>query len=148
MTPIMGIINPSRFLFYTSTQSNWPPLSAEKITLSLSHLVPEILGPKISFFTKMYYLTDFKHFVNIFSLIFNPIYPLFIDFRSFWPLIFTKHYIRLGPILFCVLNSATENLMKNPSPAWVDTYQMLQLWMLPNTVHHLRLLLRSSQFYI
>ncbi len=34
-------------LFYNSTESDWPPLSAEKIGLSLSHLVPEILGPKV-----------------------------------------------------------------------------------------------------
>ncbi len=34
-------------LFHTSTQSDWPPLSAEKIGLSLSHLVPEILGTKV-----------------------------------------------------------------------------------------------------
>ncbi len=39
--------DPIRSIFYTSTQSDWPPLSAEKkIGLSLSHLVPEILGPK------------------------------------------------------------------------------------------------------
>ncbi len=34
-------------LFYTSTQSDWPPFSSEKNGLSLSHLVPEILGPKV-----------------------------------------------------------------------------------------------------
>ncbi len=68
-----------------------PPLSAEKIGLSLSLLVPEILGLKLVYFiTKTYYLTDFKHFVSIYILIFNPIDPFFIDFRSFWPLIFTK----------------------------------------------------------
>ncbi len=33
--------------FYTITQSDSPPLSAEKIGLSLSHLVPEILGPNV-----------------------------------------------------------------------------------------------------
>ncbi len=44
----------------------------------LSHLVPEILGPEVGLiFHKMYYLTDFKHFVSIFSLIGNPIDPLF-----------------------------------------------------------------------
>ncbi len=41
-----------------------------KIGLSLSHLVPEILGPKVGIiFTKMYYLTDLKnqrYFVSIF----------------------------------------------------------------------------------
>ncbi len=44
MTPVFGIFNPTGSLFYTSTQSDGPPLSAEKIGLSLSHLVPEILG--------------------------------------------------------------------------------------------------------
>ncbi len=34
------------------------------MSLSLSHLVAEILGPKfVKFFTNMYYLIDFKHFV-------------------------------------------------------------------------------------
>ncbi len=32
---------------YILTQSAWPTRSAEKIGLSLSHLVPEILGPKV-----------------------------------------------------------------------------------------------------
>ncbi len=46
MTPVFGIFNPIGSLFYTSSRSDWPPFSAEKIGLSLSHLVPEILGPK------------------------------------------------------------------------------------------------------
>ncbi len=46
MTPVLGISDPIGSLLYTSAQSDWPPLSAEKIGLSLSHLVPEILGPK------------------------------------------------------------------------------------------------------
>ncbi len=44
MTPVIFIFNPIGSLFYTSTQSD---VSAEKIGLSLSHLVPEILGPKV-----------------------------------------------------------------------------------------------------
>ncbi len=49
----------------------------KKIYLSLSHLVPEILYQKlVELCTKMYYLTVFKHFV-IFSLILDPIDPLF-----------------------------------------------------------------------
>ncbi len=43
--------------------------------LSLSHWVPEILGP--TFFIIMYYLTVFKHFVSIFSMIFDPTDPFF-----------------------------------------------------------------------
>ncbi len=39
-----------------------------KINLSLSHLVPEILGLKVGLiFHQMYYLTYFKHLVSIFS---------------------------------------------------------------------------------
>ncbi len=54
-----------------------PIFLQKKIDLFLSHLVPEILGPKVGpFFTKMYYLIDFKHFVSIFSLIFDPIDPI------------------------------------------------------------------------
>ncbi len=48
MTPVLGTFNPIGSLFYTSTQSDWSPLSAEKIDLSLSTLVPEIPGPKVS----------------------------------------------------------------------------------------------------
>ncbi len=47
MTPVLGIYNPIGSLFYTATQSDWPPLYAEKIGLSLSHLVPEIQEPKV-----------------------------------------------------------------------------------------------------
>ncbi len=66
---VFVIFNLNGSLFYTLTPSKWPPLSAEKLCLSLSHLVPEILGPKVGpIITKMYYLTDFKHFVDIFLL--------------------------------------------------------------------------------
>ncbi len=42
--PIFVIFNLIGSPCYTLTQSDCPPLSAEKIGLSLSHLVPEILG--------------------------------------------------------------------------------------------------------
>ncbi len=41
--------------------------------------------------------------------------PFLIDFKSVWPLIFTKPYIWLGPSFFGVLNPGTENLMKSPA---------------------------------
>ncbi len=47
MIPTCEICDPSESLFYTSNQSDWPPLSAEKIDLSLSYLVPEISEPKL-----------------------------------------------------------------------------------------------------
>ncbi len=59
------------------------PHQAEKNGLSLSHLVPEILGAKVGpIFYQMPYSTFFKHFAPIVSLIFDPIDPFFIDLRS------------------------------------------------------------------
>ncbi len=114
-TPMFEMFDPIGSLFYAPTWSDCPPLSAGKVSLSLSHLVPEILGPKFGLmFHQMYYLTLFKHFVSSFSLIFYPFF--FFDFRSFLPLIFTKPYIRLGHIFYLVLYLATENLVKYPHP--------------------------------
>ncbi len=45
--------------------------------LSLSHLVPEILGPKVGLIFHQNVLKVFKYFVSIFSLMFDPIDPLF-----------------------------------------------------------------------
>ncbi len=56
------IFDPNGSLVYASSRSDWPPLSAENISLSLSHIVPEMLEP---------------NFVSSFSLIFNPTDPLF-----------------------------------------------------------------------
>ncbi len=49
MSPVFEIFDPigSLIIFYASARSDLPPLSAEKIGLSLSHLVAEICGPKI-----------------------------------------------------------------------------------------------------
>ncbi len=40
MTPIFEIFNLSGSPFYMASRSDWAPLSAENIGLSLSHLVP------------------------------------------------------------------------------------------------------------
>ncbi len=39
--------DPNGSLCYASSQSDWPPISAEKIGLSLSYLVSELLRPKV-----------------------------------------------------------------------------------------------------
>ncbi len=82
MTPVFSLFfNPIGYLFYTSTQSDWPPLSAKKIGLSLSHLVPEIQGPKVGLiFQQTVLFNRSKAFCINFPLIF---YPFFIDFKSF-----------------------------------------------------------------
>ncbi len=52
------------------------PLSAETIILSLSCLVQEKLGPNVGLICHQnVLLTDYKHFLSMFSLIFNPIDP-------------------------------------------------------------------------
>ncbi len=78
--------------FLYLTRSYWPPLSQEKISLSLSlsHLVREILWPKVG----LLFLPNlsFDHFeagCTIF-LIVDLVDPFFIVLRSVWPLIFTK----------------------------------------------------------
>ncbi len=94
MTPVLGIYYLIESPFCTTAQSDWPPLYVEKISLSLSHLVPEILGPNVALiFTKIYYLTDFKHFASIFSLIFDPIEPPFQWFEIFLIPHFHKTYL-------------------------------------------------------
>ncbi len=76
MTPVFEIVKLIGSLFYTTTPSNWPPLSAEKISLSLSHLVPEILGPKVGLIVHQNVLFNgFSTFCINFLL----------DFQSNWP---------------------------------------------------------------
>ncbi len=60
----------------------------------------------------MYYLTDLKHFVSISSLIFNPNDPLLNGFQMFLTLHFHISLDPIGSNLFCVLNPATETLVK------------------------------------
>ncbi len=45
--PVFEILNPICSLLYASNESDWPPLSAQIIGTSLSHLVSEIFGPKV-----------------------------------------------------------------------------------------------------
>ncbi len=44
MTPVLGIFDLIGSLCCAISWSEWPPLSTEKISLPLSHLIPEILG--------------------------------------------------------------------------------------------------------
>ncbi len=62
MISVLGISNLIGSLFYISTQSDCLSLSSEK--------------------NCFFQITDIKHFVSIFSLIFDPIDPFFIDFKN------------------------------------------------------------------
>ncbi len=101
-TTVFEIFNPNGAIFYASPRSDWPSLSAEKTGLSLSYLVPEILGPKVGLIVcqNIYYLAVLSilhQFSPCFSIQFTFI---FIDLKSFWPLILTKPYIRLCTIFW------------------------------------------------
>ncbi len=66
------------------TWSYWP-FFLQKISLSLSYLVPEIIGPKFGLTFHHCHLVVVKHFVYIlFSLIFSPV-DLFVVLKPFWP---------------------------------------------------------------
>ncbi len=45
--PRFVFVNPILSLLYCATRSDYPPLSTEKISLCISHLVPEIHGHKV-----------------------------------------------------------------------------------------------------
>ncbi len=107
MTPIFGIFNPTGFLFYTSTQSDWPLFLQKIISLSLSHLVPQILGPKYGLmFHQNVLFNRFKAFcIHLtfnflcswppFSLILNLLDPSFSqNLRSGWILFFGRAELR------------------------------------------------------
>ncbi len=57
----------------------------KKISLSLSHLLPEILGSKFGLFVHQHVFNSFYAFsmVSIFSLVFDLIDPFFTGLRSF-----------------------------------------------------------------
>ncbi len=76
------------------------PFSAERIGLSQSHLVPETLGSKVGVTFHQNVISVFKHFVLIFSLIFDQVDSFFVGLRSFDP----YFYKTLDPIgsIFCV----------------------------------------------
>ncbi len=126
--PRFGDFQSDCVLFYISTQSDWPLFPQKKISFSLSHLVPEILELKVVYiFTKMYYLPILMHFVSLFSLIFNPIEPFFIDFRSFWPSFSQSVRSDWVHVFVCVEPGYWQFGEVPPPPAPPGTHYMLCL---------------------
>ncbi len=72
--PFLTFSDPIGSVFYAQLDLiDPPPVTAEKIGLSLSHLVPEIIWPKVGLnFHKNLSFDHFEAFVPIFSLIFDP----------------------------------------------------------------------------
>ncbi len=98
--PIESLFMPNSILtlsdplgpFLCPTRSYWPSLSAEKIGLSLLHLVPEIIWHKVWYiFSQISVIWHFWSNLYQLSLLFSILLTLFfIVIISFWPLIFTK----------------------------------------------------------
>ncbi len=85
----------------------------------------------------MYYLTDFKHFVSIFSSfsIQWPPFPLIFNFLTPY---FYKSLDPIGSIFFRVLYPGTDNLMKY-LPPWGAPCSFLSLHCLfvPHDIHYI-----------
>ncbi len=90
-----------------------PPLSAEKISLSLSYLVPEILGPKVGLIFHQNVLFNSFWAVCMNFLWFSIKLTLsFIDLRSLWPLPHSYKTLDLIETNFYrVLNPSTKHLL-------------------------------------
>ncbi len=77
LPPIFDIFQSHWVPFVCTTRYYWPSLSAEKNCLSLSHLVPELIWPKVGVF---------YFYPNLSFDTFNAICTNFLlDFRSCWP---------------------------------------------------------------
>ncbi len=94
------------------------PSFCRKISLSISHLVPEIIWAKIGLiFHKHLSIDHFEAFDTNFLLDFQSYWPLFFFtvLRSFWRLIFTKPQIPLGPF-FIVCWTPLPYIWWSPPP--------------------------------
>ncbi len=113
--PRFGDFNPIGCLFYTSTQSDWPRFCRKK-GLSLSHLIPEILGLKVGLiFHKNVFFKRFLSILYLFSFNFRSNWPLFSLILKLFDPSFSQKLISEGSNFFLrVLHPTTENLMKHP----------------------------------
>ncbi len=68
----------------------------------------------------MYHLTDFKDFVWKKFLIFNPIDPVFIDFRSVWTPHFRKTLDPIGSSFFSHAEPGYLKICEVPSPPQIE----------------------------
>ncbi len=112
-TPLLGIFNLIGSLCCASSWSDWPPLkslSAEKIGLSLSHLVPEILGPKVALI--FYQNVLFSIFLSILYQ-FSPWFS--IQFN--WP-VFGWSFIFLTPHFSKTLDIIGSNILLYAEPGY------------------------------
>ncbi len=120
LTPVFAISRCQWVPFLCPTRSYWPPLLAEEIGLSLSHLEPEIISPKVGLIVhKNLSFDHFEAFCTNFLLDFRFCWPPFLVLRSFWPLIFTKPQIPMGPFFHHVLDPPLPKIWwSTPPGAW------------------------------
>ncbi len=80
MTTIFWIFYPIDPFYIPQHNPIDPLFLQKKICLSLSHLVPEILGPKVGLF---FHQNVLFNLFKAFYIIFLQLTPFLIDFRSF-----------------------------------------------------------------
>ncbi len=95
-------------------QSYEVPLSTVKISLSLSHLVSEIISPSVGL--NFPQNLSFDHFVPIVSLIFDLVDPLFLMFLDLFDPSFFQIFRSDRVHFFIVLWNPSQKLGKPPPP--------------------------------
>ncbi len=101
LTPVFDIFRSHWVPFLCPTRSDWPPLSAEKNQfVYITFTSRNNLSQNWSYFSQISVIWPFWNilyqFYPWFSILLT---PFFTVLRSFWPLIFTKPKILLGPFL-------------------------------------------------
>ncbi len=131
LTPVFDIFQCHWVLLLCPTRSYWPPLSAEKICLSLSHSVPEIIWPKVGqFFHKNLSFDTFEAICTTFLLDFQSCWPPFSLLLDIFDSSFLKN-LRSSWIHFfhCVLDHPPPKIWwsapSSPTCLWDDYLQLL-----------------------
>ncbi len=122
LTPVFDVFRSHWVRLLCPSRSYWPLLSAEKISFSLSHLVPEIIWAKVGLiFNKNLSFDHFETFYTNFLLDFRSYWPPFLQFLDLFDpkLIFTKPQIPLGPFFHRVLNPL-PNIWWSDPPGPID----------------------------
>ncbi len=108
--------------FLCPTRSCWPPLFAEKISFSPSHIVPEIIWPKVGLMFHQnlsfnYFKSLYTNFLLIFSILLTPFFTVLNLFDPFLQ-IFISNWVHF----FITSWTPTQCFVNYPLPPWSYMY--------------------------
>ncbi len=140
--PFLTFFDPIGSFFYIQLDLIDPIFLQKKIGLSLSHLVPEVIWPKVGLhFHKNLSFDHFEAFVPIFSLIFDLINPLFCSSYIFLTPYFYKTSYPVGSIFSSPAGPLTKYFVSCP-PLGLYHFKWFMLSMKP-----IHLVVDSSRMY-